>query len=70
MRKLNEITDPEIKEINDILKQENYRSYPLKTHADIEYQCFNKTCGNYTGYTIVRIYNYLIKIGIDILTKK
>ena len=68
MRSLNEITKQEIKEVNNLLKDEYYydEKHPLTHWSDIDYHCFGKSHAIYSGYGVVRVYNYLKSVGIDI----
>ncbi len=68
MRHLNTLTDQEILEINNILKNEyNYSDKFKLTHwTNIEYKCFGKSHAIYSGYAVVKVNNYLMKQNIDI----
>ena len=67
MRRLEEITQQEIDKVNEILSGEyNYHSR-LKLVSDIEYQCFSKSHAIYSGYGVIKVYEYLKSIGINVL---
>lgn len=67
MRKLSDITEKEITKINNILSSEYYYCMPLISWEEIQYQCFSKSKATYSGYGVVKVYEYLKKVGINIL---
>ena len=70
MRSIYDLMDYEIKEINEILKTEYYYSDLLKTAQSIEYQCFSKSHSIYSGIGVIKVYKYLLSVGIDVLSDK
>jgi len=71
MRKLTEIKQHEIAKVNKILKQEYYYGDEdkLKTSSQIDYQCFSKSHAIYSGLGVVRVYEYLKSVGINVFIK-
>lgn len=65
MRNINDITEEEISKVNEILKDE-YNYSPLKTASHIQYRCFTKSHAIYSGCGVVKVYEYLKSINIDI----
>lgn len=63
MRKLSDITELEIDEVRKIVcgYMENWR--------DVEYQCFGKSRSIFSGYKVVKVYEYLKSINIGINLK-
>jgi len=66
MREIKDITTDEIKRVNEILKDEYYYSDSLNTASDIEYQCFKKSHAIYSGVGVIKVYEYLKSVGINI----
>jgi hypothetical protein len=66
MRTMLELTSEELDKVNEILKKEYNYHIPLKCCGELEYQCFSKSHAIYSGYGIVRVYEYLKSIDIDI----
>jgi hypothetical protein len=67
-RNLYDLTEEEIKKINEILKDEYQYDYtfPLKNSNIIEYQLFKKSRACFSGIGVIKVYKYLKSIGIDI----
>jgi hypothetical protein len=66
MRRLDSITDEEFKSINEILSVEYWYTSPIKTASDLEYQCFSKSHALFSGYTIIKVYEFLKSVGIEV----
>ena len=66
MRSLKDIRPEEIQEINIILKDEYYYTTKLTSYSDIKYQCFSKSSSIYSGYAIIKVYEYLKSVDINI----
>ena len=65
---MQELTKEEISRINDILKDEYYYNFglPISNGDDVEYRCFTKVSAIYSGLGVVKVYEYLKSIGINI----
>jgi hypothetical protein len=72
MRFIEEITKEEIEKVNEILEKEYYfhKSSPIKNATDLEYQCFSKSHAIFSGFGVVKVYEYLKSVGIDIFKQK
>jgi hypothetical protein len=66
MRTIKDITTEEIKKVNEILKSEYYYSSELRNSSDIEYQCFQKSHAIYSGMGVIKVYEYLKSVGINV----
>ncbi len=66
MRKIDSLSAEEIDCINQILKGEYYYSSKLNTSMDVEYRCFTKSHAIYSGLGVVKVYEYLKSVGIDV----
>ena len=68
MRRLEDITKDEIGRVNEILEDEySFGDSLLGSYHQIEYQCFYKSHACFSGRGVVRVYEYLKSIGINIL---
>jgi len=73
MRTIQSLTQKEIDRINNILHNEYHYwgiSNSKMAWKDIEYQCFSKSHAIYSGYAVIKVYKYLLSIGIDVLKGK
>jgi hypothetical protein len=68
MRYIEEITKEEIEKVNEILEKEYYFRKPshIKDASDLKYQCFTKSHAIFSGIGVVKVYEYLKSVGIDI----
>tara|TARA_R110000737_G_C14525673_1_gene476245 strand:- start:125 stop:343 length:219 start_codon:yes stop_codon:yes gene_type:complete len=65
-RLIKDITEEEIKEVNKILESEYCYSGKLKNASEIEYQCFKKSRSIFSGMGVIRVYEYLNKVNINL----
>jgi len=66
MRKIDSLSDEEIICINQILKGEYYYGSKLDSAMDVKYRCFTKSHAIYSGHGVVKVYEYLKSVGIDV----
>ena len=64
MRNLSDLTEEEILKIADLTEDNGANG--IKSSFDVEYRVFGKSRSIYSGYTVVRVYKYLLTIGIDL----
>lgn len=72
MRKLNDLTNLEIDEINRILSEDDqylFEKIYLDNYQDIEYKCFTKNTASYSGISIINVYEYLKSIGVYLISQ-